>query len=876
MTDAANARLRGLLAKGSSALAYLAVALCGLYLIWPVPAGEMPLSADHLVHLARGSLIFEQLGRGHLVGWSPDWYFGFPLGELYPPLGDLALAALHALGLSLRSAYALVFTIAFVGQGLALVRTARLLGASRLAAAIAGLLLLTDAGSVREGGWRYTVHYGVWLQPIAVALIWWALALLGRTLEREPTRLRARALVGPALALALALLAHPIAVPMLAAGVPLFALVIGLRSRVGVGRALLAVGAAIGVGGLLAAWWFIPLYVHRHWMSSYGVIHGTFESAAALLAEGQWAYNMASAVGFWIGVGLLRALGPGSGRLLRFAALFALALYVAHIGEFFWVARLDWLSEGFLSIQCQRFLICAKPGLFVAGGLGLTLLLAPLGWRWRALDDRLRRRVYAPVAALASAGLFASVGAEVMEVMEEHEVGEVETEHRRPSSPQFDDDLRRFSAWARARHGEGGAFYRMAFRSGRHDHSFMDALVGAGVPSYKIGFTPGDVFVHKPEAEWDELLERLRVRYLVTTDHARPFDAAEAARFGAIQVWELPLVQGAAEVEGAGEVEVLEEDYERGEIQVKVRGADRATRLVFGVAGYPRWQLLRDGQEVEWIEVPAVGDGPTATQAERRAGVFRQGFPSAPDGSEPMLIAVEGAEDGVYTLRYRRWMAVDAWALTAFLAGLTLVGVALARPAPLDRILAGGARLLSPRLLAAIGGALCLVVVQRYHAGYVRERDTAVGWFYARHVGEGVQSEAGAMKIYRRVSPAVLLRAYQEGFAWVTFPRVQPQADPGGARLPIDGWYATSDESAAKDHKNLRIRLDLAVRASGSEGPWVLAASIEPSLAPGRHAFEIPTGGVGAGPVDVLVVLRTLSAREFDFGFNLELGAPAE
>ncbi|HRI09132.1 MAG TPA: hypothetical protein PKW35_15025, partial [Nannocystaceae bacterium] len=188
MTDAANARLRGLLAKGSSALAYLTVALCGLYLIWPVPAGEMPLSADHLVHLERGSLIFEQLGRGHLVGWSPDWYFGFPLGELYPPLGDLALAALHALGLSLRSAYALVFTIAFVGQGLALVRTARLLGASRLAAAIAGLLLLTDAGSVREGGWRYTVHYGVWLQPIAVALIWWALALLGRTLEREPTR----------------------------------------------------------------------------------------------------------------------------------------------------------------------------------------------------------------------------------------------------------------------------------------------------------------------------------------------------------------------------------------------------------------------------------------------------------------------------------------------------------------------------------------------------------------------------------------------------------------------------------------------------------------------------------------------------------------
>ena len=60
------------------------VVALALALVWPAPIGKMPLSQDHTVHLARAWMFGELLETGHVLGWSSYWYFGFPLGELYP------------------------------------------------------------------------------------------------------------------------------------------------------------------------------------------------------------------------------------------------------------------------------------------------------------------------------------------------------------------------------------------------------------------------------------------------------------------------------------------------------------------------------------------------------------------------------------------------------------------------------------------------------------------------------------------------------------------------------------------------------------------------------------------------------------------------
>ena len=878
MEPAADRRRRRLLERGASALAYAAVAALGLWVIAPASLGVMPLTADHLVHVTRASLVDAALGRGHLSGWSPHWYFGFPLGELYPPVGDLAVAALRRLSLGaldLRASYALVFAAAFVGQGLVLVRAARLLGAGRLAAAIAGALLLVDPGALREGGWRYTVEYGVWLQPLATALVWWAFAQLAAVMGRGAAAgLAARRLSGPGLTFAAALLTHPIATPMVALGLPIFALTLGLGGRLGVGRALVGAGAAAGLGVSLAAWWLLPLAAHRHWMSSYGVIHGTFAAIGARLAEGSWAANMAPALGPWIALGLVRALAPGGGRGPRFVALFALALYLLHVGELFWLLRLDWFWEGFLSIQFQRFVISAKPGLFVAAGLGLTLPLALRRAPWAA--SGWRRRVAAAAAAALTGAAVIGAGAGVAAAMGEHEVGALEVERRRPVTPSFDADLATFAAWAGERWRERGDFFRLAYQAGRHDHSFMDVAVDSGAPAYKLGFTPGENFVHKPEGGAPALLDRLRVRYVAGTGPPPDGVVHEAARFGGIRVWERPGRGAVAEVSGPGEVEVLEEDYDAGVVRVRVRGADEGARLTFNIAGYPRWQLLHGDEAVEWVEAPAIGDAPPATQAERRARRLREGDPGPPDGREPMLIAVEGRGDGVYTLRYRRWLPVDALGLAALAVGLAVLGLARSRwAAGLDRALDGASRWLGPRALGGAAALAAALVASRGVQGYRREAGSAVGWFYTRAVGEGSHAAVEVMKVARLLRPAVVLRAHESGAAWVVFPGVQVTTDASGRRLPITGWYASSDEAVASGEAGHRARLELGVRAAGQDGPWQHAGSIRPARGHGRQPLAIATDAVAAGPVDVLVVLRAGSGSPLGFGFDLELGAPA-
>jgi hypothetical protein len=70
-----------------------------------------------------------------------------------------------------------MFTLVFLpGLGAAALRPG--LGWGPLPGTIAALLVLADAGAYREGGWIYTVTYGVWPQALATSLAWLAFAEL--------------------------------------------------------------------------------------------------------------------------------------------------------------------------------------------------------------------------------------------------------------------------------------------------------------------------------------------------------------------------------------------------------------------------------------------------------------------------------------------------------------------------------------------------------------------------------------------------------------------------------------------------------------------------------------------------------------------------
>jgi hypothetical protein len=856
------------------------VTVFGLALLWPVPAGHMPLSADHTVHLTRAYLTAEQLSQGRLAGWSSTWFFGFPVGELYPQLGDLLIIAVHGLSLGLLdwwSSYALGFSLVFVCQGWAMLRTGKALGLGRAPGLIAACLLLADPGMYREGGWAYTVGYGVWPQAFATALTWWGFGELALAWREGSTGPRIRGLARASLVLGAALLAHPMSLPMIAMGAPLFVACMGLRGG-GLRRHLGATTLTVALAIALAAYWLVPMLAHRAWMASYGWPFTSLQNMMRRALEGQWTTHMPPAAGYLATAGLLWAAIAGRG-FFRFVAAFALASWVFASNDVWWTLRLDRVSEGFSHLQYQRFLLSAKPGLYLAAGatigLAATHARRVVEGHWRPnLAPRLRGAT-AALALVFSVGAIAWTTIDAADAARENEVGKVQIE-RRPGSNEFEADYQAFMAWAREQRMASDEFYRIAVRAGRNAHWFMDSPVITETATYKVGFTPGDNFVHKPESDEKPVLDRLRVRYMVRPGRDGGSLRDEVARFGKIAVVERPIVAEIASTD-AGELEILEDAADEGRVRVQLRGAGSGTRLEFAVAGHPRWQLTRDGEPVEWVEVPVFGNAAPATLEERRAGALRGGKADGDDGSEPTLIGVLDATDGEYVLeyRYRRWFDWLA-ALASWIALIvcTLAAIQWERLAPvsarvrdwLARALASLDRVTHPALVAGAVLAIAVVLGVRWTRAADEEARFAVGWMLDGRARDVRGMRAAPFKADMLIRSAVRVRARRKGPATVTFPAVS-------LTDRLEGWVALDDD-AAKVRAKGRHRLVVDARPHDG-GEWTTLGRLTMRHRANGVPLSFETGELAGQSADVRVTFESTGKSPPPIAFDLELD-PAE
>ncbi|MFZ6182640.1 hypothetical protein [Nannocystis pusilla] len=1016
------------------------VTALGLWLLWPVPTGVMPLSADHTVHLTRAWLYGQQLAGGHLVGWSPFWFFGFPLGELYPPLGDLLVIAVRLVTLGLldwAQAYALAFTLVFLLQGWALLRCGRALGLGPLAGVIAAALALLDAGAYREGGWIYTVTYGVWPQALATSLAYWALAelaLAARVREGMSPGTHHRHLALAALAAAAALLAHPMSLPMLAMAAPLWLITVGLRGagpvagaptsslepapdaaaqrnaepppppenpttaaplrhvpeditgattpvglpvaavasasasaaagasqpvpadipasppspvpadipsppvpaalpserpepattpvglpvtavaaafasaaagasqpvpadiysptlapadrsvspvptdtssaqgpapgsrpsvpltrRERLAGAALDLGLALGLALALAAWWLWPMAAHRGYMASYGWLYAPLDAMLRMLQAGQWTQLMAPAAGFTALLGLLVAAVRGAG-FLRFLALLALVHWLLASTDVFWTLRLDRLSGGFSHIQYQRFLTAAKPGLFLLTGavVGGLSVLAVQTWSKSHV-----KKAMSLGTAVAAAALAAWLARDATNLARRHGVGVVQVE-RMPGDPAFEAAYEQFLQWAAsARHGQP-ADGRIAVRTDRNAHWFMDSPVYTGTPVYKIGFTPGDNFVHKPESGSARVLDLAQARYLLAQGGG---GGSQVASFGPLRVFERPNAAGIARIDGPGELLVEAADLQAGRVRVRLAGTAPDSRLVFHVAGYPRWDLsfrAGDGapaEPVPWIEVPVVGDGPTATPEQRLRGELRGGKALGDDGSEPTLIAAP-ARDGVFELRYARWRWFDAAGLLASLAALLACASLLRSPRLVDRLRPLARRLAHPAVLAVVAAAAIVGAGLRWRTAAEREHPLASarvadGRAAATHV------RSGPLKTDMLIFPAVVADPRRP--SEVVFSGVAP----GPA---LDAWFALDDDDA-KQRRRGSYRVQIDARSPGS-ATWTSLADFTAAHRPDRQRPRIPVPEDMQRAADLTVRITPTGEAPPRFGFDVALADP--
>jgi hypothetical protein len=564
---------------------------------------------------------------------------------------------------------------------------------------------------------------------------------------------------------------------------------------------------------------------------------------------------MPAAVGACAAVGLALSALVGS-RFARFVGAFALTLWLFTSADTMWSLRLDHISGGFSHMQWQRFLVAAKPGLFLAAGVGLGMLA-----RWGL---RLWRR--SPIGRIAAVALWSTAAAGSVWIvrgqhaaMVEHGVGQVQTD-RISGDPEIERDYGEFLAWTRKRWETRDGFFRLAFRAPRNVHFFMDAPVFTGVPAYKLGFTPGDNFVHKPESGRREVLDALRAKYLVDTA-ARA--SARGERFGRIAVRERPLDENAAvaQLRGPGVVEILEDRPDEGIVRLRVAQADPDTLLVFNIAGYPRWELRRDGAPIPWHEVPVYGDGESASIAQRRAGALRGGKADGDDGTEPTLIAA-AVGNGEFELRYVRWRWFDVVGAVMTLGAAALCGLMLSGTGVFERWRHVATRALHPAVLALAALAVVVVLSARWREGTWREGTRAMAWLDRGHAHEVQRMRAGFLKTDMLVRPAVVVTGRRVKEASVVFTNVK-------LGETLSGWVALDDDSAKLRRGGTRsIRVE--VRPSGAG--WRVLHEERLRRRPGRRELILPTGGLDGRRVDVRVTVLAEGKSPPPLGFDLELG----
>jgi hypothetical protein len=823
----------------------IVVVLVATIVLWPIPF-DVPRSQDHTVHLARAWIVGQNLASGHVTGWSPVWFFGFPAGELYPVLGDLAVSTIRALTLGLlpwAHCYALAFWAGYVLAALALVRASRVLGWGPGPGLVAALLLVLDPGETREGGYRFTAFFGVWLQPLAVSWTWLAMAKLHAALVES--NVSGRRLLGVALLLAGALLAHPMTLPLFALMLGPFVLVHPKGTWM---RTTIAAVLALAIAVALTAWHVLPMIAHRAWTANFGALHLGLARMLEDVASGAWATNMSAPVGVTITAGLVWAFARGD-RFARFAAVTSLVAWVLASREAFWIPRLDRFADAFAALQYQRFVMCAKPGFFLAAGVVVTAAVRAL-WQRRS---GIRRPALAAAAVVAAAWIAWLAHGTITHAIAKGVGASLDRGADPETTARFEASWRDYLAWAKQRWDERDGFFRFAYEAAsRHGHGLADAPVFTGAPAFKIGSTPGETFVHRVESDRPAVLDRLRVRYLVTL---APTRAEPVATFGAIRVIERAPLTEVARIVGPGDVAVVQDEPDH--VVVDVTGTDASSRLELAIAGYPRWQLRRDGEPVEWYEVPVVGDGPIATQADRRARRFVAGVADRTEPTEPMLLAAD-ARDGRWELRYRRVLPVDlvAWMLLA--VGVVIASVLWRRDAAAGPWLDRFATRVPPLAVLGVIAIAIAFPVRRWFERRDAEADLAS--MRLDTATDVVGIEACALEVDRILGPAACVDP-EATSATATF------VDLVVGSEPLTGYVAIDDTSR---ERRGRGRVEISARPEG--GDWIRIHGEAVRFARPRRDLAIDLSRFEPGTrIDVRVRFDDLEAERTRLGFDLDL-----
>jgi len=355
-----------------------------------------PTGGDMGAHvLLPATLRDSVLPSGRLLGWSGDWYAGFPVLYFYFPLPAFAIVLLDVF-LPYGVAFKLVTVAGLVAMPPAAYYFARSMGFDRAVAVVGGVaggfFVLMENYSILGGNTLSTLA-GEYSYSWSMALSLFYLGLLTRN-----TRKGRGFTVGAAVLLALTALSH-----VVTASVAVVASVALLYRRKGVE----AVFGSWVLGFLFAAWWAVPVVVRKlgglmtsmKWWPRQDWKHWLWPDFGGYCETACPARDLAPL--------LLLAVGGIVWAAARRKAIGPAILMMAFPVIVFYVfAGVPFASIMYRDTLNSRWLPYFYFGVFLFAGLFVGMLLAAIARRLRQVTPG---RVFAALVALLAAGEGAAI-----------------------------------------------------------------------------------------------------------------------------------------------------------------------------------------------------------------------------------------------------------------------------------------------------------------------------------------------------------------------------------------------------------------------------------------------------------------------------------
>ena len=558
-------------------------------------------SADHQMLLLRVRLIGDALSHGRWDRWTHLLQGGDSLTDLYPFLFDLLVTLVHrALPYSLGATYTTIVVVLLIGRALAVYALCRRFSGPLVSAAFAVGALADSGVDIWDGGTHGAVFWGLMHSQLSLTLALLAMRLTCDLLDR----ISGPRLVGCVLLTALAALAHPIGVFVMA--VWLVSLALAAAFRATEARPALWTIGALAVGLALSAFMVLPAVrgLGQHGFSA--AFSGLdYRTAGTTLVRGD---QPSSTFGFAIGLGLIAVAAAATGRqvFLLGSAIASLLLFAYMLTPLAVQTRLLDYLPSLVDGQPRRNAALVKLTALPAMAWLLALAFAHLGragsLRPRAVLGRgvvLALLLLGPVRALW-------VGAD-------EQAHGINRAFDRPAEAVFGtrvagDEVAVFNWLAAERKKDPSpTLWRVAVAWPRRwRHTLWGTGMRTGVPVVDFGWVSGNFLAYRAREFTPAGMRDWSVRYILTEDPATPLpDAKQVFQSGGIWVWQVASYDGLSVIAPPG-VQIQGLRYEPDGIRFVVANAPPAGANVhIRTAWFPAWRARQGGKSVPlWAELP--------------------------------------------------------------------------------------------------------------------------------------------------------------------------------------------------------------------------------------------------------------------------------